>query len=144
MCGWVPASHLRPEYMVLGEWRVDVLPELGSGERDSGGGLQWRRKNRRRCSLNHEFSSVCAAAVLSSVGTLSLCGTRHFHLHWVEVNTKHASTANVWVGLRHTCAHEYLVLGEWTRLICTRNWLRVTGTGVEDCSGGERTEQCSL
>ncbi|KAI4883963.1 hypothetical protein NFI96_032364, partial [Prochilodus magdalenae] len=58
--------------------------------------------------------------------------------HWVEVTTKHASTANVWVGLRHTCAQSiwFWVSGS---TICYQNWAPGNGTGVEDCSGGERT-----
>ncbi|KAI4899367.1 hypothetical protein NFI96_031364, partial [Prochilodus magdalenae] len=58
--------------------------------------------------------------------------------HWVEVITKNASTANVWVGLRHTCAQRiwFWVSGS---TICYQNWAPGNGTGVEDCSGGERT-----
>ncbi|KAI4874796.1 hypothetical protein NFI96_028570, partial [Prochilodus magdalenae] len=57
---------------------------------------------------------------------------------WVEVITKHASTANVWVGLRHTCAQSFWFwVSGWS--ICYQNWAPGNGTGVEDCSGGERT-----
>ncbi|XP_072543769.1 macrophage mannose receptor 1-like [Salminus brasiliensis] len=58
--------------------------------------------------------------------------------HWVEFVTKNVSTANVWVGLRHTCAQ-----GLWFWVsgstICYQNWAPGNGTGVEDCSGGERS-----
>ncbi|KAI4888595.1 hypothetical protein NFI96_031718, partial [Prochilodus magdalenae] len=58
--------------------------------------------------------------------------------HWVEVITKHASTANVWMGLRHTCTLSFWfwVSGE---SMCYDNWAPGNGTGVEECSGGERT-----
>ncbi|KAI4886338.1 hypothetical protein NFI96_010912 [Prochilodus magdalenae] len=57
---------------------------------------------------------------------------------WVETATKNASTANVWMGLRHTCILNiwYWVSGE---SMCYQNWAPGNGTGVEDCSGGERT-----
>ncbi|KAI4886334.1 hypothetical protein NFI96_000178 [Prochilodus magdalenae] len=57
---------------------------------------------------------------------------------WVEVITKNTSTANVWVGLRHTCAQSiWFWVSGWS--ICYQNWAPGNGTGVEDCSGGERT-----
>ncbi|KAL7880780.1 hypothetical protein SRHO_G00030340 [Serrasalmus rhombeus] len=58
--------------------------------------------------------------------------------HWVEAVTKTASTANVWMGLRHTCTLSFWfwVSGE---SMCYQNWAPGNGTGVEDCSGGERT-----
>ncbi|XP_036453241.1 macrophage mannose receptor 1-like [Colossoma macropomum] len=58
--------------------------------------------------------------------------------HWVEFVTKKASTANVWMGLRHTCAQSFWF---WVSgsTICYQNWAPGSGTGVEDCSGGERT-----
>ncbi|KAI4894518.1 hypothetical protein NFI96_028688, partial [Prochilodus magdalenae] len=58
--------------------------------------------------------------------------------HWVETATKNASTANVWMGLRHTCVLNiwYWVSGE---SMCYQNWAPGNGTVVEDCSGGERT-----
>ncbi|XP_036452780.1 macrophage mannose receptor 1-like isoform X2 [Colossoma macropomum] len=58
--------------------------------------------------------------------------------HWVEIITNNASTANVWMGLRHTC-----VLGIWFWVsgstVCYEKWAPGNGTEVEDCSGGERT-----
>ncbi|XP_060771099.1 macrophage mannose receptor 1-like [Neoarius graeffei] len=56
---------------------------------------------------------------------------------WVEVVTTNASS-NMWIGLRHTCAlgFWYWVTGE---MICYQNWAPGNGTGVEDCSGVERT-----
>ncbi|KAI4886339.1 hypothetical protein NFI96_010913 [Prochilodus magdalenae] len=58
--------------------------------------------------------------------------------HWVEFIIKNASTANVWVGLRHTCTLNiwFWIGGEF---MCYQNWAPGNGTGVEDCSGGERT-----
>ncbi|XP_036452771.1 macrophage mannose receptor 1-like isoform X2 [Colossoma macropomum] len=58
--------------------------------------------------------------------------------HWVETAVYYASTANVWMGLRHTCTLSFWfwVSGEFT---CYQNWAPGNGTGVEDCSGGERT-----
>ncbi|KAI4888302.1 hypothetical protein NFI96_031298 [Prochilodus magdalenae] len=58
--------------------------------------------------------------------------------HWVEGITKNTSTANVWMGLRHTCTLNFWfwVSGE---SMCYQNWAPGNGTGVEDCSGGERT-----
>ncbi|KAL6491148.1 hypothetical protein MHYP_G00014930 [Metynnis hypsauchen] len=57
--------------------------------------------------------------------------------HWVETAVLYASTANVWMGLRHTCARSF-----WFWLsgstICYQNWAPGDGTRVEDCSGGER------
>ncbi|XP_022518193.2 macrophage mannose receptor 1-like [Astyanax mexicanus] len=58
--------------------------------------------------------------------------------NWVEIIAKNASTDNVWVGLRHTCT-----MGFWFWVsgnsICYQNWAPGNGTGVEDCSKGERT-----
>ncbi|KAL7880779.1 hypothetical protein SRHO_G00030330 [Serrasalmus rhombeus] len=58
--------------------------------------------------------------------------------HWVETAVYYASTANVWMGLRHTCTLNiwFWVKGEF---ICYQNWAPGNGTGVEDCSRGERT-----
>ncbi|KAL7875545.1 hypothetical protein AOLI_G00105080 [Acnodon oligacanthus] len=57
---------------------------------------------------------------------------------WVETAVYYASTANVWMGLRHTC-----VLSIWFWVsgstLCYENWAPGNGTEVEDCSGGERT-----
>ncbi|KAL7875533.1 hypothetical protein AOLI_G00104960 [Acnodon oligacanthus] len=57
---------------------------------------------------------------------------------WVESAVYYASTANVWMGLRHTCAQSFWF---WVSgsTICYQNWAPGNGTGVEDCSGGERT-----
>ncbi|KAI4887036.1 hypothetical protein NFI96_005193 [Prochilodus magdalenae] len=57
---------------------------------------------------------------------------------WVDVAVNYTSTANVWVGLRHTCAQGFWF---WVSgsTICYQNWAPGNGTGVEDCSGGERT-----
>ena len=57
---------------------------------------------------------------------------------WVEVFTKNVSTANVWMGLRHTCAQNFWfwVSGE---SICYQNWAPGNGTDKEDCSSVERT-----
>ncbi|XP_072543319.1 C-type lectin lectoxin-Lio2-like [Salminus brasiliensis] len=57
---------------------------------------------------------------------------------WVEFVTKDASTANVWMGLRHTCTLSFWfwVSGE---SICYQNWAPGNGTEEEDCSDGERT-----
>ncbi|KAL6491090.1 hypothetical protein MHYP_G00014350 [Metynnis hypsauchen] len=58
--------------------------------------------------------------------------------HWVEFVTEKASTDNVWMGLRHTCAQSFWF---WVSgsTICYQNWAPGNGTRVEDCSGGERT-----
>ncbi|XP_036453263.1 macrophage mannose receptor 1-like [Colossoma macropomum] len=58
--------------------------------------------------------------------------------NWVETAVDYASTANVWMGLRHTCTLNiwFWVNGE---SMCYDNWAPGNGTGVEDCSGGERT-----
>ncbi|XP_036436847.1 C-type mannose receptor 2-like [Colossoma macropomum] len=55
----------------------------------------------------------------------------------VEV-AKNASTSHVWLGLRHTRALDlwFWVSGTFT---CYDNWALGNGTGVEDCSTGERT-----
>ncbi|KAL7875535.1 hypothetical protein AOLI_G00104980 [Acnodon oligacanthus] len=57
---------------------------------------------------------------------------------WVESAVYYASTANVWMGLRHTCTLSFWF---WVNgvSICYQNWAPGNGTGVEDCSGGERT-----
>ncbi|KAL6491169.1 hypothetical protein MHYP_G00015140 [Metynnis hypsauchen] len=78
---------------------------------------------------------------------LSYCRDHHVDLvsvhteeiqHWVETAVHYASTANVWMGLRHTCT---LNIWFWIRgeFICYQNWAPGNGTGVEDCSGRERT-----
>ncbi|XP_036452877.1 lithostathine-1-beta-like [Colossoma macropomum] len=58
--------------------------------------------------------------------------------HWVETAVYYASTANVWMGLRHTCTLSFWF---WVSgvSICYQNWAPGNGTAVEDCSGGERT-----
>ncbi|KAL6491078.1 hypothetical protein MHYP_G00014230 [Metynnis hypsauchen] len=58
--------------------------------------------------------------------------------HWVEFVTEKASTDNVWMGLRHTCAQSFWF---WVSgsTICYQNWAPGSGTRVEDCSGGERS-----
>ncbi|XP_049338834.1 macrophage mannose receptor 1-like isoform X12 [Astyanax mexicanus] len=57
---------------------------------------------------------------------------------WVETVARNASTDNVWVGLRHTCAQGFWF---WVSgsTICYQNWAPGNGTGVEDCSNGERS-----
>ncbi|KAG9274668.1 macrophage mannose receptor 1-like [Astyanax mexicanus] len=57
---------------------------------------------------------------------------------WVETVARNASTDNVWVGLRHTCAQGFWF---WVSgsAICYQNWAPGNGTGVEDCSNGERS-----
>ncbi|KAL7880781.1 hypothetical protein SRHO_G00030350 [Serrasalmus rhombeus] len=78
---------------------------------------------------------------------LSYCKEKHVDLvsvhtqeiqHWVETAVYYASTANVWMGLRHTCTLSFWF---WVSgvSICYQNWAPGNGTGVEDCSGGERT-----
>ncbi|KAL7875541.1 hypothetical protein AOLI_G00105040 [Acnodon oligacanthus] len=78
---------------------------------------------------------------------LSYCSENHVDLvsvhteeiqRWVETAVYYASTANVWMGLRHTCTLNvwFWVKGEF---VCYQNWAPGFGTGVEDCSGGERT-----
>ncbi|KAL7875546.1 hypothetical protein AOLI_G00105090 [Acnodon oligacanthus] len=78
---------------------------------------------------------------------LSYCREKHVDLvsvhteeiqRWVETAVYYASTANVWMGLRHTCT---LSVWFWIRgeFVCYQNWAPGNGTGVEDCSGGERT-----
>ncbi|XP_037389963.1 macrophage mannose receptor 1-like [Pygocentrus nattereri] len=78
---------------------------------------------------------------------LSYCRENHEDLvsvhteeiqHWVETAVYYASTANVWMGLRHTCTLSFWF---WVNgvSICYQNWAPGNGTGVEDCSGGERT-----
>ncbi|KAL7875555.1 hypothetical protein AOLI_G00105180 [Acnodon oligacanthus] len=78
---------------------------------------------------------------------LSYCRDNHVDLvsvhtekiqRWVETAVYYASTANVWMGLRHTCAQSFWF---WVSgsTICYQNWAPGNGTGVEDCSGGERT-----
>ncbi|KAL7875556.1 hypothetical protein AOLI_G00105190 [Acnodon oligacanthus] len=78
---------------------------------------------------------------------LSYCREKHVDLvsvhteeiqRWVETAVYYASTANVWMGLRHTCTLSvwFWVKGEF---VCYQNWAPGFGTGVEDCSGGERT-----
>ncbi|KAL6491166.1 hypothetical protein MHYP_G00015110 [Metynnis hypsauchen] len=58
--------------------------------------------------------------------------------HWVEAAVLYASTANVWMGLRHTCAQSFWFWVSGSTM-CYQNWAPGNGTGVEDCSGGERT-----
>uniref|UniRef100_A0A8B9JFY3 C-type lectin domain-containing protein n=1 Tax=Astyanax mexicanus TaxID=7994 RepID=A0A8B9JFY3_ASTMX len=57
---------------------------------------------------------------------------------WVELIIKPASTDNVWVGLRHTCTLSFWF---WVsgNSVCYQNWAPGNGTGVEDCSNGERS-----
>ncbi|KAL7880753.1 hypothetical protein SRHO_G00030070 [Serrasalmus rhombeus] len=78
---------------------------------------------------------------------LSYCRENHVDLvsvhtekiqKWVETAVYYASTANVWMGLRHTCAQNFWF---WVSgsTICYQNWAPGNGTRVEDCSRGERS-----
>ncbi|XP_037389958.1 macrophage mannose receptor 1-like [Pygocentrus nattereri] len=78
---------------------------------------------------------------------LSYCRENHVDLvsvhteeiqHWVEKAVYYASTVNVWMGLRHTCAQSFWFWVSGSTM-CYQNWAPGNGTGVEDCSGGERT-----
>ncbi|XP_049338727.1 lithostathine-1-beta-like [Astyanax mexicanus] len=55
---------------------------------------------------------------------------------WLEIISKTASTDNVWVGLRHTCALKFWfwVSGEF---LCYQNWGQ--RLEMQDCSNGERS-----
>ncbi|XP_066538132.1 macrophage mannose receptor 1-like [Hoplias malabaricus] len=57
---------------------------------------------------------------------------------WVNIVLNYASTANVWIGLRHTCAQNFWF---WVSgfTVCYQNWAPGNGTGLEDCTGGERS-----
>ncbi|KAL7880770.1 hypothetical protein SRHO_G00030240 [Serrasalmus rhombeus] len=111
------------------------------------------RWNDAGCSYTNQF--VCYNKIplilineeLTWREALSYCRENHVDLvsvhteeiqHWVESAVYYASTANVWMGLRHTCTLNiwFWVKGEF---ICYQNWAPGNGTGVEDCSGGERT-----
>ncbi|XP_066536557.1 macrophage mannose receptor 1-like [Hoplias malabaricus] len=74
---------------------------------------------------------------------------RQNHLDLVSVHTvedqqlvklvaKNATTANVWMGLHHSCI---LNLWFWTdgEPLCYQNWAPGNGTGVEVCTGGDRS-----
>ncbi|XP_066537375.1 low affinity immunoglobulin epsilon Fc receptor-like [Hoplias malabaricus] len=78
---------------------------------------------------------------------LKYCRTHHVDLvsvhnetiqQWVKTAVNYASTANVWLGLRHTCTLNFWfwVSGE---SLCYQNWAPGNGTGLEDCTGGERS-----
>ncbi|KAG9274674.1 macrophage mannose receptor 1-like [Astyanax mexicanus] len=94
---------------------------------------------------------VCALVLIEEKKTwweaLRYCRENHVDLvsvhtegiqRWVETVARNASTDNVWVGLRHTCAQGFWF---WVSgsTICYQNWAPGNGTGVEDCSNGERS-----
>ncbi|XP_066537356.1 C-type mannose receptor 2-like [Hoplias malabaricus] len=78
---------------------------------------------------------------------LKYCRTHHVDLvsvhnetiqQWVKTAVNYASTANVWLGLRHTCTFSFWfwVSGE---SLCYQNWALRNGMELEDCTGGERS-----
>ncbi|XP_066537737.1 macrophage mannose receptor 1-like isoform X2 [Hoplias malabaricus] len=111
---------------------------------------QWNDAN---CSATNPF--VCykniSLTLVNETKTwkdaLNYCRTHHVDLvsvhnetiqQWVEIAVNYASTANVWLGLRHTCTLNFWfwVSGE---SLCYQNWAPGNGTGLEDCTGGERS-----
>ncbi|KAI4885548.1 hypothetical protein NFI96_021186 [Prochilodus magdalenae] len=139
---------------------VEVLPMwtgglswIGLREKDE----PYRTKDNR--AANGQIPFICYEEVIPLIlinqnktwrEALRYCRVNHVDLvsvhnatiqHWVEVITKHASTANVWVGMRHTCTLSFWfwVSGESPMCYDTTTGSPGNGTGVEDCSGGERT-----
>ncbi|XP_066537357.1 snaclec 27-like [Hoplias malabaricus] len=110
---------------------------------------QW---NNAYCSNPNAF--VCYKSPLTLVNetktwkdALNYCRTQHVDLvsvhnetiqQWVKIAVNYSSTANVWLGLRHTCTSNFWfwVSGE---SLCYQNWAPGNGTGLEDCTGGERS-----
>ncbi|KAG9274667.1 macrophage mannose receptor 1-like, partial [Astyanax mexicanus] len=104
------------------------------------------------CNLASPFICYEAALVLIKEKktwweALRYCRENHVDLvsvhtegiqRWVETVARNSSTDNVWVGLRHTCAQGFWF---WVSgsTICYQNWAPGNGTGVEDCSNGERS-----
>ncbi|XP_036452767.1 C-type mannose receptor 2-like isoform X2 [Colossoma macropomum] len=120
-------------------------------------GELWSNKSYRwnDASCSHTNPSVCYKKIplilINQTKTwreaLRYCRVNHVDLvsvhteeiqHWVETAVYYASTANVWMGLHHTCTLSFWF---WVSgvSICYQNWAPGNGTGVEDCSGGERT-----
>ncbi|KAL7875557.1 hypothetical protein AOLI_G00105200 [Acnodon oligacanthus] len=116
-----------------------------SGYRWNDEGCQW--KHPFVCQEDQGLPLILIKQQKTWREALSYCRKNHVDLvsvhtekiqNWVEFLTKITSTANVWMGLRHTCAQSFWF---WVSgsTICYQNWAPGNGTGVEDCSGGERT-----
>ncbi|XP_053471633.1 macrophage mannose receptor 1-like [Ictalurus furcatus] len=95
----------------------------------------------------HENKLILIKQNLTWKEALNYCRNHHYDLVsvrteemqlWVKEVVQNASTENVWLGLRHTCAlgFWYWVTGE---MICYQDWAPGNGTGFEDCSHEERT-----
>ncbi|XP_051951652.1 macrophage mannose receptor 1-like [Xyrauchen texanus] len=103
----------------------------------------WNEKNHFVC---HEDKLVLIQQNLSWNEALKYC--RENHVDLVSVNSEQiqrrvmnvarkASTAEVWLGLHHSCT-----MGIWFwvngEILCYQNWAAGNGTGVEDCSDAVR------
>ncbi|XP_051556662.1 macrophage mannose receptor 1-like [Myxocyprinus asiaticus] len=105
---------------------------------------QWddRRCDDKSHFVCYEDKLVLVQQNLSWTEALKYCQENHVDLvsvnseqiqNWVMELTRKASTAKVWLGLRHSCT-----LGIWFwvngEILCYQNWAAGNGTGVEDCS----------
>ncbi|XP_051986568.1 C-type mannose receptor 2-like isoform X2 [Xyrauchen texanus] len=134
-------------------WRSNIPDNVGGNEncalvwvksdRGQWGDLSCDSKSQFVC---HEDKLVLVQQNLSWNEALRYC--RENHVDLVSVNSEQiqrrvmnvarkASTAEVWLGLRHSCT-----LGIWFwvngEILCYQNWAAGNGTGVEDCSDAVR------
>ncbi|KAL7875558.1 hypothetical protein AOLI_G00105210 [Acnodon oligacanthus] len=145
---WSDGSNSTYRYWDTGEPNNDVGDNCvqllqKSGYRWNDAGCQW--PNPFICYK--ELPLILINQTKTWWEALSYCRDNHVDLvsvhtekiqHWVEMITNNTSSANVWMGLRHTCAQSFWF---WVSgsTICYQNWAPGFGTGVEDCSGGERS-----
>ncbi|XP_051555718.1 C-type mannose receptor 2-like isoform X2 [Myxocyprinus asiaticus] len=134
-------------------WRPNIPDNVGGNENCA---VVWVKSDRGqwddwKCDIKtqfvcHEDKLVLVQQNLSWNEALKYCRENHVDLvsvHSEQIQrqvmelTRKASTAEVWLGLRHSCT-----LGIWFwvngEILCYQNWAAGHGTGVENCSDAVR------
>ncbi|KAA0721241.1 hypothetical protein E1301_Tti018138 [Triplophysa tibetana] len=103
-------------------------------------------QNRSETFVCHEGELILIQKNLSWTEAVRYCREHHVDLvsvdsekiqRWVTSAVHQASTAEVWLGLRHSCG---LDLWFWVKkeIVCYENWAPGNETQLNDCSGEHR------